>query len=184
MFGTMSARWHKVLREVWGHKARTALVVLSMAAGVFGVGMMASTRLMLLRELNSAYMAIHPAHAELQANPFDDDLLKAMRRIPGLVEVEGRTSLAARLLAADKEYMLGLEVVADYEHRSVHCCLSAGITGEGGRAGACSAAWRLWRRGAHGGDWPGSLSGRYALGCLRGVGKGIYFRRQLTLWSL
>jgi hypothetical protein len=39
MFGTMSARWHKVLREVWGHKARTALVVLSMAAGVFGVGM-------------------------------------------------------------------------------------------------------------------------------------------------
>jgi putative ABC transport system permease protein len=120
MFGTMSTRWHKVLREVWGHKARTTLVVLSMAAGVFGVGMMASTRLMLLRELNSAYMAIHPAHAELQTDPFDDDLLKAMRRIPGVVEVEGRASLAARLLAADKEYVLGLEVVADYEHMRIN----------------------------------------------------------------
>jgi putative ABC transport system permease protein len=120
MFGTMSTRWHKVLREVWDHKARTTLVVLSMAAGVFGVGMMASTRLMLLRELNSAYMVITPAHAELQADPFDDDLLKAMRRIPGVVEVEGRTSLAARLLAADKEYVLGLEVVADYEHMRIN----------------------------------------------------------------
>jgi hypothetical protein len=120
MLGCMSTHWHKVLREVWGHKARTALVVLSMAAGVFGVGMMASTRLMLLRELNSAYMAITPAHAELQADPFDDDLLKAVRRIPGVVEVEGRPSLAARLLAADEEYVLGLEVVADYEHMRIN----------------------------------------------------------------
>jgi hypothetical protein len=139
---------------------------------------MASTRLMLLRELNSAYMAITPAHAELQTDPFDDDLLKAMRRIPGVVEVEGRASLTARLLAADKEYVLGLEVVADYEHRSVHCCLSAGITGEGGGQA------RAVQRGGYGDEAltaatdPGSLSGRYVLGHLRGVGKGTYFRRQ------
>jgi hypothetical protein len=81
MFGCMSTRWHKVLREVWGHKARTALVVLSMAAGVFGVGMMASTRLMLLRELNSAYMAITPAHAAIRSATQQVDILQAASHV-------------------------------------------------------------------------------------------------------
>ena len=38
----LNPRWRKVLRDLWGNKTRTALVVLSIAVGVFAVGMIAS----------------------------------------------------------------------------------------------------------------------------------------------
>ena len=31
----LSPRWIKVIRDIWSHKTRTLLVVLSIAAGVF-----------------------------------------------------------------------------------------------------------------------------------------------------
>ena len=46
-------RWRKVLREVWCHKSRTTLVVLSIAVGVFGVGMMVNCRIMLFHEMQA-----------------------------------------------------------------------------------------------------------------------------------
>ena len=37
----LSPRWRKVLRDLWINKTRTLLVVLSIAVGVFDVGMIA-----------------------------------------------------------------------------------------------------------------------------------------------
>ena len=53
----VSPRWHKVLRDLWGNKARTVLVVLSIAVGVFAVGMTAS------------YLATTPSSAILYTEP-------------------------------------------------------------------------------------------------------------------
>ena len=39
-------RWRKVLRDLWSNKTRTILVVLSIAVGVFAVGMIAGSRVM------------------------------------------------------------------------------------------------------------------------------------------
>ena len=36
-----SPRWRKVLRDLWGNRRRTLLVVLSIAVGVFAVGTVA-----------------------------------------------------------------------------------------------------------------------------------------------
>ncbi|MEJ2557520.1 MAG: hypothetical protein P8186_15085 [Anaerolineae bacterium] len=38
----ISPRWRKVLRDLWHNKARTVIVVLSIAVGVFAVGMIVS----------------------------------------------------------------------------------------------------------------------------------------------
>ena len=110
----LSVRWRKVLRDVWGNKSRTSLVVLSMAVGVFGVGMIASARVTLSRELNDAYVAIQPAHAELTIEPFEEDLVEAVRHTPGVSDAEGRAALAVRVLSADKERILQLNVMPDY----------------------------------------------------------------------
>ena len=37
----LSPRWRKVLGDLWSNKTRTILVVLSIAVGVFAVGMIA-----------------------------------------------------------------------------------------------------------------------------------------------
>ena len=45
----LSPRWRKVLRDLWGNRARTMLVVLSIAVGVFAVGMIAGSQVLFSR---------------------------------------------------------------------------------------------------------------------------------------
>jgi putative ABC transport system permease protein len=94
--GTRSPRWAKVLRDLWEHKTRTLLVVLSIAVGVFAVGMIAGTQQILSRQLSSSYLAINPAAAVVGTTSFDDELLKAIDRMPGVEDVAGRFSLRTR----------------------------------------------------------------------------------------
>ncbi len=51
----LKLRWRKVLRDVWSSKLRTVLVVLSIAVGVFAVGTIATSRIILERDLNVDY---------------------------------------------------------------------------------------------------------------------------------
>lgn len=43
----LKPRWSKVFSDVWGDKTRTALVVTSIAAGVFVIGMLISAYVIL-----------------------------------------------------------------------------------------------------------------------------------------
>ncbi len=109
-----SVRWRKVIRDVWGNKARSTLVVLSIAVGVFGVGMLASARVNLSRELNTSYASIRPAHAELSVEPFDGDLAESVGRLPGVAEAEARNEISGRLIiGTDRKFKIGLQVVPD-----------------------------------------------------------------------
>src|SRR6476659_7465786 len=69
----LSPRWRKVLRDLWSNKTRTILVVLSIAVGVFAVGMIAGSRVMLQRDLAAAYADSRPYNATLYTSWFDDD---------------------------------------------------------------------------------------------------------------
>lgn len=56
-----SPRWSKVLRDIWGYKTRTLLVVLSIAAGVFAFGTIITTRENVLKNLQAQFLASNPA---------------------------------------------------------------------------------------------------------------------------
>jgi putative ABC transport system permease protein len=92
-----SPRWSKVFADVWSNKTRTALVVLSIAVGVFAVGMVAGTNAILAREVVAAYMAVNPADASLYPDSFDDDLIHVVRDIPGVKEAAGSRAISVRL---------------------------------------------------------------------------------------
>jgi putative ABC transport system permease protein len=92
----LSPRWRKVLRDLWGNKARTVLVVLSIAVGVFAVGMITGTQTVFSRGLNDAWAAASPPSATLFVDPFDDELLWAVRKMPGVSEADGRRQLYLR----------------------------------------------------------------------------------------
>ncbi len=111
----LGPRWRKVLRDLWGHKTRSALVVLSIAVGVFAVGMIAGMYAILPRELNRSYAAIHPAHAVLYTTPFDDELVQTVRRMPDVRDAEGRRSVTLRLRVGPERWRrLRLVAIADY----------------------------------------------------------------------
>ena len=72
----LSPRWRKILRDLWHNKIRTLIVVLSIAVGVFAVGMIVSTQIVLTQDMDSSYSATNPASAFLYPEPFDDELVE------------------------------------------------------------------------------------------------------------
>ncbi len=90
-------RWRKVLRDLWGHRARTALVSLSIAAGVTALGVVAATYVIVTRDLPAAYRAANPPSARVYADSFDDDLVGVLRNLSGVADVEGRRIVTGRV---------------------------------------------------------------------------------------
>lgn len=100
----IAPRWRKVLGDLWSNKARTALVVFSIALGVFAIGMVTGGRVILLRDINNAWEACIPPSASIGANDVDDDLVQTIRRIPGIKEVQPTRSLLVRVRNAAGEW--------------------------------------------------------------------------------
>ena len=114
-------RWRKVMRDLWGNKIRTVLVILSIAIGVFAVGMIIGTQILLEEDLSQAYDATHPANASLYPDDFDQELLDAVRRVDGVAEVDARTDFTLPLQVGPDEWIeMRLIVLADYEEQRLH----------------------------------------------------------------
>jgi len=114
-------RWRKVIRDLWGNKIRTILVVLSIAIGVFSIGMIISTQILLKEELAVSYSATNPASFILYTDPFDAELLDTIRRLDGVREAEARRSLTLPLQVAPDEWKsMNVAVIPDYREMQIH----------------------------------------------------------------
>src|SRR5690349_9659360 len=100
----LSPRWRKVLRDLWGNKTRTLLVVLSIAVGVFAIALVSGSRAIMTRELTSAYAAINPVDAQINTEPFDDDLVQAVRHVPGVRDAQGHLNVNVRVKTGPQEW--------------------------------------------------------------------------------
>jgi putative ABC transport system permease protein len=90
--------WIKVYRDLWNNRSRTILVILSIAAGVFAIGMIGSTQQALTISLTSQYAELRPADAIFKTDPvLDDDFVTSIRHLRGVDEAEGRRSLPLRI---------------------------------------------------------------------------------------
>src|SRR5512136_2370130 len=93
----LKPRWYKVLNDLRGNKTRTALIVLSIAVGLFAIGMTASAQVILSEELAKGYAAINPSSGTIRTvEPFDEDFVRSVRRMPGVKDADGRTNLTLR----------------------------------------------------------------------------------------
>lgn len=111
----MSPRWRKVLRDLWGNKTRTILVVLSIAVGVFAIGVILSTQTMLTEDLALRYAATNPADAVLYPNSFEADLVYSLRKVPEVQDAEARRAVRMRYQTDSGEWkIINVDVIADY----------------------------------------------------------------------
>ena len=69
-------RWRKIVPDIWYNRTRTVLVVFSIAVGVFTIGMIAGTRVVLSRATNESWLATNPPSALLFT-----ELLKALSSV-------------------------------------------------------------------------------------------------------
>jgi len=112
----IAARWRKVLRDIAETPLRTALAVVAMAAGAFGVSMILTSYSILTRELKTTYSDTRPASAILSVDgAADDALIDAVRRVPGVSDAEARPVIHGRLRVGEDQWVpLTLFVVRDF----------------------------------------------------------------------
>jgi putative ABC transport system permease protein len=110
-------RWRKMLRDLWLNKTRTLLVVLSLAVGVFTVGLLVNTESLLRRAFEREYVAVKPSSATLIIpEGFDQDLVDMVRKIPEIEAAEGRRSVNARLKIGPNQWLnLNISAIDDFE---------------------------------------------------------------------
>jgi putative ABC transport system permease protein len=117
----LAPRWAKVLRDLWEHKTRTLLVVLSIAVGVFAVGMIASTQQILSSQLMDSYLGINPGNAVIATTPFDEELLRAIQRMPEVEDAAARFSVFTRAsLGPGRWRDLTLFALPDYDNININ----------------------------------------------------------------
>jgi len=109
-------RWRKVFTDLWEDKTRTGLVVASIAAGVFAIGMIISTYVIMSEDVNRSYAAVNPPNLEILTDPFGEELIQAVDALPDVKDVEGRRVMAVRARRGAEDWMsLTLVGMADFE---------------------------------------------------------------------
>ena len=97
----MEARWKKVLTDLWGNKMRTVLAVLSIAVGVFAVGVVVSSFVIVRQDMAADYSVANPHAARIFTDDFGPELVNQLAQIPGVTAVEGRTEISTNVASPD-----------------------------------------------------------------------------------
>src|SRR5258708_14608796 len=116
----LDRRWVKVLHDLWMYKSRTFIVITAIAIGVTGVGMVATTQIILLENYLDQYRTSNAADATLNISPFGEGLLRNIRKLPEIVATDARHVITTREpLNSDNELPLTLQVIPDFNAISI-----------------------------------------------------------------
>jgi len=118
----VSPRWRKVASDLWGNRTRTVLVVLSIAVGVFAVGMIAGSSVILTRDLRAQYAATSPSSGQIfTRDSFDEDLVNTIRHMRSVREAEGRRFVQVRYNVGPEQWReMLLIALRDYKEIRVN----------------------------------------------------------------
>jgi len=125
----MRPRWRKVISDLIDNKARTILVVFSIAVGVFAIGVIAGAYVIISDDLGITYAANNPANIDIGLTDFDQDLLNTVRNFEGIKEAEARRVFNLRVRPLGDASWSKIDVVAmeDFEENEVNLLQS--VTG-------------------------------------------------------
>lgn len=113
----LGSRWHKVLNDLWSNKTRTALIVLSIAVGLFAVGTIVSARAILSTGMTESFAAINPSSGTVRTDElFQDDFVRAVRGMRDVAEADARQAIDVRVKTGAGEWTnLRVFAIEDYD---------------------------------------------------------------------
>ncbi len=118
----MRTAYRKVFRDLWRHKGRTGLVVLSIATGAMAVGMILSSNTLMARQMTTAQLASQPSNVWLYlTGVINEEDVRSIARLPEVDAVIGRASRGIRWKPAlDSDWQdADFTAIADYEAQSL-----------------------------------------------------------------
>ena len=125
----MRPRWRKVLHDLIDNKARTLLVVFSIAVGVFSIGVISGAYQIISNDMSASYAANHPANVEIRSANFNADVLTSIHNGQGVGEAEGRRVVNFRVRAPGSDQWVALDVVALESFSKNHVNLLVPVSG-------------------------------------------------------
>jgi putative ABC transport system permease protein len=108
----MRPSWIKVFHDLWDNKARTLLVVFSIAVGVFSIGVIAGAYEIIQNDMGISYASNNPANIEVRTTDFNSDLLSSVQNTSGVLEAEGRRVVNFRVRLPEESRWVTLDVLA------------------------------------------------------------------------
>ena len=108
----MKPRWRKVLHDLFDNKGRTLLVVLSIAVGVFSIGVIAGAHQIISNDMSASYAANQPANIEMRMTNFDDAILSSVQNRRDVENAEARRVFNMRVRVPGTEKWTTLDMVA------------------------------------------------------------------------
>jgi putative ABC transport system permease protein len=114
-------RWRKVLHDLVDSRLRTALVVVSIAVGVFSIGVIAGTYVIISQDMSASYTANNPMNVDLRAGDFGSTTVDQMASAEGVRQAEGRRVFSARVRVPGTSVWRALDLVAvdDFETQRI-----------------------------------------------------------------
>jgi putative ABC transport system permease protein len=109
----VSVLWHKVWFDLWHHKGRTILAILSVAAGVFAVGAILGLVDQLLSGMDEAHRAVLPSHVNVILRTLvPEEVADSLAEIDGVAGVDPVNQISVRYkVRPEDEWTLGTLVM-------------------------------------------------------------------------
>jgi len=125
----MRPRWVKVLHDLWDNKSRTILAVISIAVGVFSIGVITGAYVIISSDINISYAANNPMNIEIRTAPINSDAVAMVANIRGVADVEGRFVFNMRAREIGTTQWTALNMVAIDDFNKVKINLLTPISG-------------------------------------------------------
>lgn len=108
----MRPRWKKVIADFWENKARSLLIIASISIGIFAVGVVGVGFQVIPDSMIATYLSTNPANIQIQTEAFDEELIKTIKKIPQVMDAEGRMSITAKVQDPASGGWLSINVIA------------------------------------------------------------------------
>jgi putative ABC transport system permease protein len=116
----MRPRWQKVLADLRGNLGRSALVIASIAIGLFAFGVIATLYVVIRQDMRGGYTATQPANIRLRTSLIDEDMVASIRKVAGIKDAQGARLLSLRLQKNPEEWItIELNSQQDFENSSI-----------------------------------------------------------------
>ena len=118
MISLLSKVWH----DLWSQKARTFQVILVIALGAMGIGLVVGGRNLIAGTIADQWRQANPPHIKLSVTPaLTADQLRSLERMEGVAQVEGlmSSSIEWRLLGDEEWQTARLEARQDFTQQKM-----------------------------------------------------------------
>jgi len=125
----MRPRWRKIFHDLIDNKMRTLLVVFSIAVGVFSIGVIAGTYVIISNDMSASYAANQPMNIELRTDSFDSSLVETLNNLRTVQAAEGRRVFNLRVRIPGDKLWTTLDLVAIQDYSNIEINLLRPIEG-------------------------------------------------------